>query len=60
MLGMTVDRYVDKEAWEYFINSWRSYKTLANPGAGARETLGASLVEVDNLVFARVGMVAYN
>ena len=32
-----MDGYVDKEAGEYFINSWRNYKTLANPGAGAKK-----------------------
>ena len=57
---LLVDGYVDEEAWEYFVNSWRSYKTLANPGTIAREILGASLGEVDNMVFARVGAVAYN
>ena len=55
-----VNGYVDEEAWEYFINNWRSYKTLAHPGAGARKTLGASLGEVDTMVFASVGVVAYN
>ena len=55
-----VDGYVGEEDWEYFVNSWKSYKALANPGTSAREILSASLGEVDNMVFARVGVVAYN
>ena len=42
------------------MNSWRNYKTLANPGDNAKETLGASLGEVDGMVFARVGATGYN
>ena len=55
-----MDGYINEEAWEYFVNSWQGYKTLANPGTSAREILGASLGEVDNMVFARVGAKAYN
>ena len=55
-----MDGYINEEAWEYFVNSWQSYKTLANPGTSAREILGASLGEVDNMVFARVGAKTYN
>ena len=55
-----VDGYVGEEDWEYFINSWKSYKALANPGNSAREILSASLGEVDNMVFARVGAVTFN
>ena len=57
---MLVDGYIDEEAWEYFINSWKNYKTLANPGGSAREILGACLGEVDNMVFARAGSEVYN
>ena len=54
-----VDGYVNEEDWEYFNNSWTSYKTLANPGTSAKEVLGASLGEVDSMVFARVGAKVY-
>ena len=33
---------------------------IASPGTSAREILGTSLGEVDNMVFARVGTKAYN
>ena len=48
-----VDGYITEEAWEYFVSSWKSYKTLANPGTSARDILGASLGEVDNMVAVR-------
>ena len=50
-----VDGYITEEAWEYFVNNWKSYNTLANPRTSTREILGASLGEVDNTMFARVG-----
>ena len=37
---MMVDGYIDEEASEYFENSWKSYKTLADPGANGKEILG--------------------
>jgi hypothetical protein len=33
--------FVSEEDWEYFNNSWKEYKTLANLGRHAREILGA-------------------
>ena len=37
------DGYITEEAWEYFVNNWKSYKTLTNPRTSGSEILSLCL-----------------
>ena len=51
------DGCTSEELWDFFMFSWRQYKTLTNITGNVKERLGEA---VACMVFARIGDARYN